>query len=427
MFRLPINRFLHINFVVTPKSGIFRRSNNGKNMRVIFRLIILSLFCYACSDNSKDTVKHDKTIENGYEVIQELLLDVKPGGTINIPEGLYKINRSLSLDGITGVTIKGAGKDNTILSFLGQSSGAEGLRITADSIKLQDFTIADASGDNIKLQDCKGVHITGVKSTWTQGAKSSNGGYGFYPVQCEDVLIENCEAAYASDAGIYVGQSRNVLVRKNLAHHNVAGIEIENCINSEVYENVAENNTGGLLVFDLPDLELVNGNNCKLYNNKIIDNNLKNFAAEGNMVAIVPPGSGIILLAAKQVEVYDNEILDHKTMGVGICSFHMTELPWKDQRYDPFTYDVSIHDNTIKRKSALPDVTKKFGQMVNLIFPGKPQDILYDGILKEGVGGENPMNICIKNNNVEDMRFANVDAANDFDNVNKSLAPYDCI
>ncbi len=396
-------------------------------MNAFKQILILSTLCIiACKPESKDIVSHENVIENGYEIIQEMLIDATPGSTIEIPEGLYKIGRSLSLDGVPRVTIKGAGKEKTILSFLGQSSGAEGLRITSDSITLMDFTVADAIGDAIKLQDCKGVNITNVKTTWTDGAKASNGAYGFYPVQCIDVVIDNCEAAYASDAGIYVGQSQNVIVKNCHAHHNVAGIEIENCINSEVFNNLTENNTGGLLVFDLPDLELVNGNTCKLYNNKIIDNNFKNFASEGNMVAIVPPGSGIILLAAKKVEIFNNEILDHKTLGISISSFHITELPWKDQRYDPFSYDINIHDNTIKRKSALPDLTKEFGKMVNYLFPGKPQDILYDGITREDSKGENPMEICISNNNVEDIRFANIDAANDFKTVNKSLVPYDC-
>lgn len=396
-------------------------------MRNLITFTMFIMFIVACGSNVKDEVSHETIHENGYEIIQEKLLDAKAGETIFIPRGLYKINRSISLDGIPRVTIKGEGKEETILSFMDQTSGAEGLRITADSITLLDFTIADAKGDAIKLQDCKGVNINGVKTTWTQGAKSTNGGYGLYPVQCEDVMIDNCEAAFASDAGIYVGQSKNVVVKNCHAHHNVAGIEIENCLNSEVFDNLAENNTGGLLVFDLPDLEVVNGNNCKLYNNKIISNNLKNFAAEGNMVAIVPPGSGIILLAAKDVEVYNNEILDHKTLGIGITSFHMTELPWKDERYDPFTYNINIHDNVIERKATLPDVTKKFGQMVNMLFPGKPQDILYDGITKDDSKGANPMNICIKNNKAEDLRFANIDAANDFDNINRALEPYDCI
>lgn len=385
------------------------------------------LLVYGCGSNEKVELSHEKVVEDGYEVIQELFIDATPGSTINLPAGMFKIDRALSLDGVSGVTIKGAGKDETILSFLGQTSGAEGLRITADSITLKDFTVSDAKGDAIKLQDCKGVHIENVHTTWTQGAKASNGGYGLYPVQCEDVVIDNCEASFASDAGIYVGQSTNVVVKNSHAHHNVAGIEIENCINSEVFNNLAENNSGGLLVFDLPDLEVVNGHTCKLYNNKVINNNHKNFAAEGNMVAIVPPGTGVILLAAKKVEVYDNEILDHKTLGVGITSFHLTEMPWKDERYDPFTYDIVIRDNTISRKSAMPDLTKDFGKMVNYLFPGKPQDILYDGILREDATGDNPMNICIKNNKVEDLRFANIDAANDFKNVEKSVEPYACI
>ncbi len=396
------------------------------NTKYLSNLILLILLLSSCKSD-RDTVTHEKVYENGYEIIQEKLLDAKPNSTINIPEGLYKINRSLSLDEISNVTIKGAGMNKTILSFLEQSAGAEGMRITADSISLQDFTVADASGDAIKLQGCQGVDIQRVKTTWTQGAKSSNGAYGLYPVQCVDVKIDECEAAYASDAGIYVGQSKNVIVKNCYAHHNVAGIEIENCINSEVFDNLTENNTGGLLVFDLPDLKLVNGHGCKLYRNKIINNNLKNFATEGNMVAIVPPGSGIILLAAKDVEVYNNEIINHKTFGIGICSYHMTENEWKDERYDPYTYNIKIHDNKLQRKTAIPDVTKRFGQMVNMLFPGKPQDILYDGILKDNAKGNNPMNICIKNNVSEDLRFANIDAANDFENVVKDISNYECI
>jgi len=389
--------------------------------------IAIVLLITSCGSSVKDSVNHETVFENGYEKIQEMLLEVKPGGTVTIPEGLYKIDRSISLDDISRVTIQGMGKGKTILSFLDQKQGAEGLRITADSIKLLNFTIADAIGDAVKLQDCKGVHIEGVKTTWTQGAKSTNGAYGLYPVQCEDVVIDNCEAAFASDAGIYVGQSQNVVVKNSYAHHNVAGIEIENCINSKVFNNIAENNTGGVLVFDLPDLELVNGHTTKVFDNKIRENNLKNFAAEGNMVAIIPPGSGVILLAAKNVEVYNNEITNHKTLGVGITSFHITERKWKDQRYEPFTSDISVHDNTITRKTAIPDVTKRFGQMVNMLFPGKPQDILYDGILKDGLTGKNPMNICVKNNKAEDLRFANIDAANDFENVKSDLSVYDCL
>lgn len=361
-----------------------------------------------------------------YAQIQEELIMAKPGDVIEIPAGEYRFDRPLSLDGISGITIRGAGMEKTILSFLNQKSGAEGLKVTADSVTIEDLTIQDTQGDCIKLQDCTGVTLRRVKTTWTGGAKGSNGGYGLYPVACANVLIEACEASYASDAGIYVGQSTNVVVRDCYAHRNVAGIEIENCVNSEVYNNRTEENTGGILVFDLPDLPVVNGHTTEVHHNQIIGNNHKNFAPKGNIVGIVPPGTGIILLAAKKVSVYENEIRDHKTFGTAIASYQMTQKPWENEDYNPFSYDITIRDNTYERRKALPDLSSDFGKMVNLVFKGRPQDILYDGILPDNTSAKpNPLNICIDQSG-DGLRFANVDAANDFDNVQTDLAPYAC-
>ncbi|MEN0005069.1 MAG: parallel beta-helix domain-containing protein [Bacteroidota bacterium] len=265
------------------------------------RILLLSSLCFglfACT-NSSTPKAPDAINEALYAQLQEQLITAQSGATIQIPAGTYYFDRPLSLDGIPNITITGAGMGKTILSFLGQKVGAEGLKVTADSVTIKDLTIQDTKGDCIKLQDCKGVTLQNVETTWSGGAKAANGGYGLYPVACEDVLIEGCVASYASDAGIYVGQSTNVVVRNCKAVENVAGIEIENCINSEVYDNEARNNTGGILVFDLPDLPQVNGHTCKVFRNKIVENNHKNFAPAGNIVGFVPPGTGIILLSAK--------------------------------------------------------------------------------------------------------------------------------
>lgn len=398
------------------------------NSKILISLLCLSFFLSGCKENHvTPTVTGLEEIEDGYKVIQQMLLDAQPGEIVTIPEGKYIINRSISLEDIDSVTIRGAGIDKTVLSFLTQSSGAEGLRITADQITIEDLTIEDAKGDCLKLQDCNGVRIQRVKTLWTQGALETNGGYGIYPVQCTDVIIDDCEAAYASDAGIYVGQSKNVVVKNSYAHHNVAGIEIENCINAAVFNCKAEENTGGILVFDLPDLELVNGERCKVYDNIIINNNHKNFAPEGNIVGIVPPGTGIILLAAKDVEVYNNVIKGHKTIGVVVASYHITERPWEDKRYDAYTRNIVIRDNEIERKSAIPDMSKDFGKMINYYFKAKPQDIIYDGIVPEEAQSFNPLNICVSGNKPEDLRFANVDAANDFENIMTDIEKYACL
>ena len=49
--------------------------------------------------------------------------------------------------------------------------------------------------------------IRRVRTEWTRGPHTENGAYGIYPVQTENVLIDESVAVGASDAGIYVGQS----------------------------------------------------------------------------------------------------------------------------------------------------------------------------------------------------------------------------
>lgn len=388
------------------------------------QLAILAFFCAACNNTRpSDPGDVDTAL---YNDLQTQLINAKPGDVIKIPAGIHHFDRPLLLDGVKGVTIQGAGKEKTILSFLGQKAGAEGLKITADSVTIQDLTVTDTKGDAIRVQDAKNVTMRNVKATWSGGAKASNGGYGLYPVGCDGVLIDQCEAAFASDAGIYVGQSKNVVVKNSYAHENVAGIEIENCTNAEVKYCRSEKNTGGILVFDLPGLPAGNGKSCKIHHNKIISNNHRNFAPEGNIVATVAPGTGLIFLAAKDVEAHHNEVIGHKTMGAAIASYHIVQLKWDDKNYDPYTYDIKLHNNHFERKKALPDLSKDFGKMVNVYFGGKPQDILYDGILDDKrPSGSNPMNICIDQPQAG-LRFANIDAANDFKNINPDLKPYQC-
>ncbi len=385
-------------------------------------LTLISFLFIACSEKEEVAPRIDSTI---YNQLQAKLMDAKPGDVIEIPAGTYYFDRPLSLEGISGVTLRGAGKLNTVLSFLGQKVGAEGIRIIADSVVLSDLTVQDTKGDAIKIQDATSVTLRNIRTTWSGGPKETNGGYGIYPVACKNVLIEGCEASYASDAGIYVGQSSEVIVRNCHAHGNVAGIEIENCQHSQVYGNLAEGNTGGILVFDLPELPAGNGFDCRVFQNMIRNNNLANFAPPGNIVGIVPAGTGIILLAAKSVAIYDNQILGHKTIGTAIASYGITQKKFRDPNYNPYTYNISIRNNTFKRAKSLPDWRSDFGKMVIMLFWGKPQDILYDGILNPEWSGKNPMFLCIEQNQ-SDLRFANIDAGNDFNKVVTDMSSYIC-
>ena len=370
-------------------------------MRYLGLFFTIFLLMNSCKEAKKE---HNEQVNAENVLLQ--LLEADSGEVIHIPEGLYSFQRSLSLIGVPDVTIKGAGMGKTILSFEGQIDGAEGLLVKADGVILEDFTIQDSKGDAIKVQDAVGVIFRRVETTWTHGASEENGGYGIYPVGCTNVLIENCEASYAADAGIYIGQSNQVIMRDNYAHHNVAGLEIENSRNVEAYGNRAEENTGGLLIFDMPGLPQANGYNVKVHNNTVKGNNHKNFAPEGGVVATLPPGTGMLILAHRDVEVFNNEITDYKTLGLGVISWYFTERPFESTNgYDPYYSKVFVHDNVFQRRKAIPDLTKEFGKMLNALFIGKPQDIVIDGIFKDN----SEVHLCLRNNG-DDLRFANLNA-----------------
>src|SRR5207244_10567937 len=123
----------------------------------------------------------------------------------------------------------------------------------------------------------------------------------------------------------------------------VAGIEIENSQAADVYENTATGNTGGILVFNLPDLPVKDGHHTRVFNNNVVNNNLANFAPKGNMVAKVPAGTGVMVLATHHIEVFGNTIQNNGDASVSIISYMVTGNPMKDNGYYPYTEAIHIH------------------------------------------------------------------------------------
>jgi parallel beta-helix repeat protein len=343
--------------------------------------------------------------------LQRRLIEAIDGEVILLPEGTFELQRSISLNDIPNVTIKGAGKGRTILSFKNQIEGAEGMLIkNVKGITLEGFTVADSKGDAIKIQGCENVIMRELETTWTSGQLSTNGAYGLYPVSSKNILMEQCEASYAMDAGIYVGQSTNVVVRNNYVHHNVAGLEIENTINGEVYDNLAKFNAGGMLIFDMPDLPQANGDRIKFYDNTMEDNNGKNFAPKGMVVSTIPPGSGMIIMAHSNIEAYNNTIKNHKTLGLAINSWLFTGVPYESEVFDPYCSNINIHDNVINGNVGPADNSTEYGQLLTATLGGEPVDLVTDGIFKPSTFDEdgNPSGYCFTNNG--DIRFVNLNA-----------------
>jgi parallel beta-helix repeat protein len=353
----------------------------------------------------------------------------KAGTSIAFGPGTFTFKNQLALAPnapISGVTIIGSGQGQTILDFGGQVAGEDGISVqNVNDVVFEGFTIQNTPGNGIKTLGGTGVTFRNLTVTWL-GLNSTDGGaldagpeagppppglsdgpYGLYPVQSHNVLIEGCSISGASDSGIYIGQSAQIVVRNNQAFSNVAGIEIENSFFADVYGNYAHDNTAGILVFDLPDLQQEGGHAIRIFSNNISANNRLNFARQGDIVGLVPAGTGFFVMANHDVEVFHNDVEGNGTAGVGIISYFLPGLlmPTMDKKYYQYPSNIYVHDNVYSGDGTSPDTTgPTSGQIGQLVasglsaYPGmRIPDVSYDGVVDPAKAsmGSNPMNICI--------------------------------
>ncbi len=372
------------------------------------------------------------------QAIQEALINAQSGDTIVIPKGTHKIKSTLTFDGdadgdqiiAKNITIAGYGMDVTILDFADSASG-DGIFVqNALNITLQDLSVREAANNGIKLKDSNGIIMRRVSAVWEGELGPDNGAYGLYPVECQNILIEDSYVRGSADAGIYVGQSEYIVVRRSVAKENVAGIEIENSKYADVYDNEAFGNTGGILVFDLPIGNHVYGSSVRVFNNKIYNNNTLNFANSSSNPAgvhIVPPGTGVIVLSTSDVEVFNNDIRGHDTMSVAISSFFIAEQDIGkfvsaygqagqaiEDGWRPVPRNISVHDNTISNSSAHPngslikDIIDLYqtahGQFPAILYDGLGAGLANDGLAQllglkeEPLAADGSENVCVQNN-----------------------------
>ena len=408
--------------------------------QVFFLGLILMTGC-STSHKPEGTLGNVLVFSPGQENdIRAALIDIKDDTEIVLKEGIYKFDK-ISLQGpVNKVIFRGKHPEKTIIDFSGQSTGGEGMRVdNVTDFEIRDIQLRESVGDLLKVKDGKDVRFINVHTVWSGEPDTANGGYGIYPVLCENVLIDSCYVRGASDAGVYVGQSINAVIRNSKAEFCVAGIEVENTINAEVYDNEASNNTGGILVFDHPGLKH-DGRNISVYRNHIHDNNYRNFAPAANSatgVGNLPPGTGVMVLRTSNVQVYENEIHNNNTMSVGVLSYLTVDpgILQNNPEFAPIPHNITLRNNKITKSNTFPGTVEghtlaqnivNIHQMLTasgLLSPeqGMPH-ILYDGITTGP--GANPNGLCI--DETDEITFINMDLGNDHANIHFDKSLYAC-
>ena len=358
--------------------------------------------------------------------------------TVLLALGTYELDNQVSVRA-NSINLVGQGIDQTTLAFGSATSQINGVDVVGDNFLVQDLTVLDAPKDGIRVENSNGVVFRRIKATWANPGLSTNGAYGIYPVRSQNVLVEDSVAERSSDAGLYVGQCENVIVRNNRVTDNVAGLEIENTQYADVYGNHAENNTAGVVVFDLPGNPVV-GRDVRLRDNTIINNNHENFAP-GGTVALIPAGTGTFALASRRVEITGNTYMNNNTVDIAILSGLIADADpavWELQSGNVIgdvddlnlapgatagtvtnfrSENIVIANNSHSGSGTDADRSKEMGQLLAILyFPDAAPSIVYDTIGETmfdetaAANNSNDNHICA-GGNAMGSRFGSMNAA----------------
>ena len=269
------------------------------------------------------------------ELIQAAVAQARSGDLIRVYPGTYKETVYIDKENIS---LQGMIQEGKWPTLDGEKELNDALLYSGNGILIENFKIVNYKGNGVMGQ--AGNNFV-IRNNWVLDA----GVYGIFPEFGKNGLIEHNILTGIEDAAIYVGMCDNVDVRHNEVYGNVAGIEIENSRHVLVENNHSYNNTGGILVFITPGLPIKTCYDVIVRNNFVNDNNHVNFGAPGSLVAGIPSGTGILVMAADQVTIENNIITGNNNAGITVTDLAYGANTANDPEVEPNPDRLVILDN----------------------------------------------------------------------------------
>lgn len=296
--------------------------------------------------------------------IQAAIDRCQTGDRVEIEPGVYRQSLLVDKDGITLAGVHRAG-ERPVLD--GGGTMADAVQASGSDFTIEGLTIRHYKGNGVMVSKADRIAFRDL-------VVDDTGLYGVYPVECRGVLVESCTVSGINDAAIYVGNSREIVVRNNEVFKNVAGIEVENCVGCVVTNNSAHHNSTGIMVFVLPNNPSKVGSDSRVVNNRVWANNHANFGKPGTIVANLPTGVGVLVMAADRTEVTQNWIAENDSYGIAVVGLGSAQLPSKHKLdVEPNSDHTMIFANHYQDNGRQPHPT--FSQLLKA--PGG--DLFWDG------------------------------------------------
>lgn len=301
----------------------------------VLGVFVLSTVSTAFPSIAKTYRLGPKDLENA---LQNRVALAESGDVLVIPQGSYSFSRNLTV-GVPKVSIVGAGRSKTKLNFASQTTGGESILVAANDVRIEGISVVDPPADGVVARGTTGLRIRDVSVEWGADGSAKNGAYGIYPVSSTGLLIEKCYARGASEAGIYVGQSSDGIVRNNHVEGNVVGIDIENSVRIRVEGNLVERNSLGILVAARPRLFQPTSVDNEVVGNRVRDNNLPTFAPPESFLRRLGDSRGAVVVASSGTEFEKNEFSMHQ--GSDLLLLNFQSLGMDDLEDVLFSFDLN--------------------------------------------------------------------------------------
>jgi parallel beta-helix repeat protein len=330
--------------------------------------------------------------------IQAAVDKAKPGDTVRIAPGTYTESSSpcpsepgnscavvvteddISIVGRSGGHGKPAKKHGGVILQAGSDQDL-GVAVgnTADPACLDDpslrihgslirgITVNGFADDGVFLYCVEDWRVTEVVST-------DNAEYAIFPSHSFDGRVDHSFASGANDTGFYIGQSFDSRMDHNVATDNVSGYEIENSMGVRADHNVARGNTAGILSFTLPFLDAKQNSDNLIDHNVFRDNDRPNTCLDPeDTVCAVPPGTGVLVLAADDNTVRRNRVTGNDSFGIAVSNICVAQ-----QLPDDVCASLDIEPNADGNRIVHNRVTGNGGNPAPALPPVFAVDLAWD-------------------------------------------------